>query len=363
MGKRILLSGYFGFDNLGDEAILEAECARWRQLAPGVELAVLMDNKERAQELELKAYPRQSPLQIWKAINEADLVVSGGGGLFQDSTGFKSVMYYGAILALASIARKPSILFSQGFGPIKTNYGRLLAKALLPLATRATFRDQPSLEEFKEYAPQVPAEVTADPVFLLEPGSLQASQEVWQRCQLPDPAAPVVIVALRPWLDLKLEMWAHALNEWGESIPEADRPQLLLVPFQYWYDQGVAKRLGSLLRLQHALAPPLKVGEMLALMAAPQVELVVAMRLHALIMAAVAGKACLSVSYDPKVQRTAQRCGYLNLDWEGLAGGSLKTSLERVWQERVANAREAQSRLPQLREQAERAFTLAGELL
>ena len=48
MGKRILLSGYFGFDNVGDEAILEAECTQLRQLDPSLELSALIDNQARA---------------------------------------------------------------------------------------------------------------------------------------------------------------------------------------------------------------------------------------------------------------------------------------------------------------------------
>jgi polysaccharide pyruvyl transferase WcaK-like protein len=38
---RVLISGYFGFDNAGDEAVLEAS-VRWLQkLIPGIEIAVL----------------------------------------------------------------------------------------------------------------------------------------------------------------------------------------------------------------------------------------------------------------------------------------------------------------------------------
>ena len=363
MGKRILIVGYFGFDNVGDETILQVECERLRQLRSDLELSVLMDNQARARELALTSYKRKSIYQIYQAIKAADLVLEGGGGLFQDSTGPGSVMYYGSILAAATMLQKPSFLLSHGFGPIRTDLGKLLAKSLLPLASKATFRDAESLEEFKKFAPQVEAQVTADPVFLLKPGDSQKSQDVLSKCCLADASAPVVVISVRSWLGLSIEKQAKAYNDWWESLEVGNRPQFVIVPLQYWYDEGISKRLGSLLKAPSVVAPKLSGEEILALVAAPQVEMTVAMRLHALILTACAGKAMLGVAYDPKVANTCELCGAPYLHLKELDEENFAQKLTDAWEHRNDLALQIRRQVEMLRAKADTAFTMAMEML
>ena len=339
MGKRILIVGYFGFDNVGDETILQVECERLRQLRSDLELSVLMDNQARARELALTSYKRKSIYQIYQAIKAADLVLEGGGGLFQDSTGPGSVMYYGSILAAATMLQKPSFLLSHGFGPIRTDLGKLLAKSLLPLASKATFRDAESLEEFKKFAPQVEAQVLADA------------------------SAPVVVISVRSWLGLSIEKQAKAYNDWWESLEVGNRPQFVIVPLQYWYDEGISKRLGSLLKAPSVVAPKLSGEEILALVAAPQVEMTVAMRLHALILTACAGKAMLGVAYDPKVANTCELCGAPYLHLKELDEENFAQKLTDAWEHRNDLALQIRRQVEMLRAKADTAFTMAMEML
>ncbi|MBQ7503601.1 polysaccharide pyruvyl transferase CsaB [bacterium] len=363
MGKRILLSGYFGYGNIGDEAILEAECAHLRLLRPDLELSVLMDNKARAEELQLIPYKRKSLWHIFQAVKSCDLVISGGGGLFQDSTGFGSVMYYGMILAAASILGKPSFIFSQGFGPIKTGIGKSLAKALLPLASKASFRDAASAEEFKKFAPDVPAEVTADPVFLLPSLSEEEAERALDKCALPDPQKPVLAVIIRNWFGLDVAEYAKALNGWAASFEKGACPQILVLPFQYWFDEGISRRLTSLLEADCVMAPELGVREMMALFSSPRIEMIFSMRLHALIMGAVCGRSVYGVSYDPKVERLCALCGAPCVDFSGLKADRMTECLKKGWTERRERAEEISAGAANLRERAQKAAIMALELL
>lgn len=363
MAERILLSGYFGYGNIGDEAILEAECAHLRLLKPDLELSVLMDNKARAEELQLTAYKRKSLWHIYQAVKSCDLVISGGGGLFQDSTGFGSVMYYGMILAAASILGKPSFLFSQGFGPIKTGIGKSLAKALLPLATKASFRDAESAEEFKKFAPGVPAEVTADPVFLLPSFSEEEAGRILDKCALPDPHKPVLAVIIRNWFGLDVAEYAKALNEWAASFDKESCPQILVIPFQYWFDEGISRRLTSLLQADCVMSPELNVKEMMALFSSPRIEMIFSMRLHALIMGAVCGRSVYGVAYDPKVERMCALCGAPCVDFTGLKSDKMRECLQEGWKERRERAADIAAKAANLRERAQKAALTALELL
>ena len=74
---KVVLSGYFGFGNAGDEAILAAEVAALRQLIPQVEIAVLSGNPH---ETAATYTWKPSPEVIWavsRALRSADLI-SGG---------------------------------------------------------------------------------------------------------------------------------------------------------------------------------------------------------------------------------------------------------------------------------------------
>ena len=363
MGKKILLSGYFGFDNVGDEAILEAECLQLRKLEPDIELSALIDNKKRAEELHLKAYKRKSIWQIYKAISECDLLISGGGGLFQDSTGVGSVMYYGAILTLAAILNKPSFIFSQGFGPIRTDLGKLLAKQLLPFANKASFRDEESLQEFKKFAPGVDAVLTADPAFLLQSESEEKSQEMLEKCGLASVKAPIAVVALRSWFDLELASKAEAFNKWLSTFKEEERPHLLVLPLQYWYDEGISRRFTSLIKYPCTMAPQLNASEIVSLLAAQPIEMVAAMRLHAIILAASSAKPTLGIAYDPKVSRICQLCEAPCVPLEKLSADELSQKLTETWNIRHELGEKIGKNAAALRQKALQAFSIALEMV
>ena len=54
-----------------------------------------------------------NPWQVLKVLRQADLLISGGGSLFQDITGLRSLPYYISIVALAKTLGKPVILYAQ----------------------------------------------------------------------------------------------------------------------------------------------------------------------------------------------------------------------------------------------------------
>ena len=169
--KRILMYGYFGAGNMGDEAILEVQSKILKQLAPDIEISIFTRNIERAKELNLIPYKFDNIFEIFDAIESCDLIISGEGELFQDITGTSTPLYYGLMMFLGKIAKKPVFAFGQGFGSITTKEGISYTKQLLQYCTIATFRDEESLKAFKEFAPNVPVYYTADPAFAYEQGN------------------------------------------------------------------------------------------------------------------------------------------------------------------------------------------------
>ncbi len=104
---KVVLSGYFGFGNAGDEAILAAEVAALRQLIPQVEITVLSGNpRKTAATYNVEAEPRGNLWALCRALRRADLLISGGGSLLQDITSNRSIPYYLGVMALAKLMGK-----------------------------------------------------------------------------------------------------------------------------------------------------------------------------------------------------------------------------------------------------------------
>ena len=114
-GKRkIVISGYYGFGNLGDEAILSSIIERLEESVGDLEVVVLSNSSsvEMSGRPGVRCIGRLSPISVFREMLGADLVISGGGGLLQDSTGFSTVVYYLGIVKLALMMGKKVLFYA-----------------------------------------------------------------------------------------------------------------------------------------------------------------------------------------------------------------------------------------------------------
>ena len=76
------VSGYYGFGNLGDDAILHAISGMMRQFPVPVQLTVLSNSpSDTIRQYGLNAVPRFSPMGLYRTLRESDILISGGGSL------------------------------------------------------------------------------------------------------------------------------------------------------------------------------------------------------------------------------------------------------------------------------------------
>ena len=91
--KNILVSGYIGFNNFGDEAIFYALSSHLKKL--GHNISVLCNNPEQTKNnYQVKTYHYKKPLEIIKAVLKCNILISGGGSLLQNKTSNFSLFYY-----------------------------------------------------------------------------------------------------------------------------------------------------------------------------------------------------------------------------------------------------------------------------
>ena len=128
----ILISGYYGFNNIGDESILRTVIDNLREKLPDIDITVLShDPAQTSAKYGVKAARRMSLWDILRCVLRCDLLLSGGGSLLQDATSARSILYYLFILRLAQLMGKKTFIYSQGIGPISDPRNRRLTASTL----------------------------------------------------------------------------------------------------------------------------------------------------------------------------------------------------------------------------------------
>lgn len=305
----VLISGYYGFGNLGDEAILESIIRELEKYVAKKDIVVLSNDPAKHERIfGVSAADRWKLASLVDLLGKARLFISGGGGLFQDTTSPKSAIYYGGQIAMARVFGAHPIIFAQGLGPLKTPLGKLATRVAAQLSEDITVRDETSLSILKGW--NVGAELTADPVWTLEESELPDSVNAQMRAAKAS-GKPVVGLSLRNshnFSDAKREILLKTLLQ---TLPEEavlvmlplqieqDLPQL--EPFmKAWQNAGRNACLLDVSQLQ-------KPSQWVSLMR--QFDLIIAMRLHALIFALKESVPVMGLTYDPKVEHVLRQFG------------------------------------------------------
>lgn len=290
---KILLSGYYGYDNIGDEAVLQSIIAGIRAEIGEVEIVVLSGNPEKTARLGVRAIPRFDMRMIRKELKGADLFISGGGSLIQDATGFKSPIYYCGVILLARMKRVPVMVYAQGLGPLNTEMSRSLTAYTLKKVQVITWRDQASLDLATSLGIDTPMEVTCDPVLGWDIGKREVKVN----------EKPRVILALRNWAGMDIDNYASL----ADSLIKAGWA-VSMYPFHEPSDRILAENIVAKME-QRGVKILTTNDPKQAYKLIMGADLVIAMRLHALIMAAGAGVPAIAISYDPKIDAFATRVG------------------------------------------------------
>lgn len=296
---KIALSGYYGFDNAGDEALLSAITSSIKKIEPSAEFVVFSGHPQRTAALHnIRAVHYMKPWQLLRELRQADLLISGGGSIFQDVTSARTLPYYISVVALARLLGTPVIFYAQGVGPINRSFSKFLMRLVANHVNLITLRDRDSalfLEEIGVVRP--PLVITSDPVFSLEPEDTDqvAMQELFEHSGLDKQT--VVGVSVRKWT--ALEGYQNELASLLDDLAERGC-RVIFIPMAYPEDLTASRKVMELMRHDALLIDKhLSSKEHLALIA--HLDLMIAMRLHALIFAASRGIPFAGISYDPKI--------------------------------------------------------------
>lgn len=343
---RIVLSGYYGFDNVGDEAILFSIIQALRENDASLNITVLSNQPEKTvATYGVDAVNRWDMKQVMAALKQSDGLISGGGSLLQDKTGFRSVPYYAGIMKMAQMNGKPVFVYAQGMGPITRGINRWITRSVLK-KTHITVRDEASKNLLREIGLKNDIETVPDPVLGI---SLSSQKSEWWEQQAFE--GSVVTVSVRDWpseIDFKMKIAA------GLDRVAQDGVTVVFIPMHDEHDDVASKEVAALMKEASVIAPyHASIEEKILIIGSS--NLLVGMRLHALIFSSVMETPFIALSYDPKIDAFADIAGQPiagHVNEEGWDGNSLAELVQAKLSREEEEVRMLRQRIVPLQEKA-----------
>jgi len=302
-GKKydFLILGYYGFNNSGDDALLDAVIHNLLSLQPGLSMCVLsnMPANLRA-ELGIDSFHRFNIFSVIRTIRRSETLIYGGGNLIQDVTSTKSLLYYVSVLRIAHMLGTKTMLYSNGVGPVNKPKNRELVHKVLNRVDVITLREKISYNFLKEIGVDKPAIYeTADITLTMSPPEPHQIDALLDAENIPK-NEDFICVSVRNWPKnpetFETDM-AHALD----TIYEKYGIKTLFTPLHEPHDREISMRVQKNMKSPSMmLKNSYNAQSLIGIMS--RSRLVAGMRLHSLIFGAASSSRICGIVYDEKVQ-------------------------------------------------------------
>ncbi|MGI5379985.1 polysaccharide pyruvyl transferase family protein [Streptomyces sp. CA-251387] len=363
---RIGLLGSYGGCNMGDEAILMCVLSCLRAHRPHARLVVFSRNAEHTRThqpeadevIDWEGVPQKPVLD---ALGGLDLLVLGGGGILYDGEARR----YLRLVKAAHERGVPTFAYAVGAGPLREADDREAVRTVLPEMTEVVVRDEESRLVLEEVGVECELTVTADPALLLAPEPF--TEQMMRQEGLPLGARLVGMSVREPGRaaeKLDEDDYHALLADVADFLARRLDAHVVFVPMERQdvrHAHGVLSRMSApdLGRILHNSYSP---GQVLGFMS--HLDMVVGMRLHVVIFAALSGLPVLPLPYSGKVFDFARRTGAPAL--VGVAreqAGLLLAEVDRLWDEFPHRQADLTTRVQGLRALARETCARCGALL
>jgi len=305
--RRVVVAGWIGSTNLGDELILAGLLDHLRELG-AVATAISRDPGATRASHAIDAVRDRDLRAVRRAIRDADLMVFGGGGLVQDATSPFNLPYHLGRIAMARSVGTSVLPLGLEVSALRTRLGRAQARrALRPQGAgvlAGAVRDPGSAAAMVALGAPAPT-IAADLAL-----------------RLPSPTTPPIdriVACLRPWTGgglLPVSMgWRRGLEQdWFltaaaralDAAAEATGLDVHLVAMQRGRDDVLHDLVADRMRASVTTAAP-DLATVRAEIAASRV--VIGMRYHAVIAAILGTRPVVAIGYSDKVVAIAAEVG------------------------------------------------------
>ena len=312
---KVLISGYYGFYNIGDEAILKSIIEALRNEDPKIDIVVLSNDVEYTKSTyKVNAINRWKLNDIYKELLKCDGFISGGGSLFQDVTSSRSILYYTSIIWLAKIAKKPIFIYAQGIGPIDKKNNRKIVGRLFNKVDYITLRDKESKLLLNDIGVRKDIDIVPDPVmgFNIENYEFKLPEYYTND--------DYITVSIRDWKKNNSEFQKNIALTCDKIIESGIN--VVFIPMHGEHDEKISIEVANMMKYNaKVLSKNLTMEE--KMMYIKESKLMIGMRLHALIFAATVGTPMIGISYDPKIDSYLKlieqpSIGNVEIEWSPL---------------------------------------------
>ena len=294
----IVISGYYGYYNSGDEMLLKSIVQNLRAHREDLNLTVLsFKPKETRAQYGVDAVHRFNFLSVFLRLRKAKLLITGGGNLIQDETSTQSLLYYLGLINAASFLGVKNMLYAKGIGPVnrRGNIGRV--RRSIDKVDLITLREEGSLDVLEEIGITRPeTHVTADAVFALP--AAEGGEAYLDELGI---NGPFFCISLRPWAhnpaDLEIQVARFA-----DYIVETYGYRAVFVTMWPEQDSEISNRVMSLMKHEAIFVDSSSRNHDMIRSVLGLSSFALCMRLHALIFAMEKGVPTIGLEYNTKIR-------------------------------------------------------------
>lgn len=294
--KKILVGGYFGCGNLGDDAILSGLIGELQKKHPRLAPTILSGKPHRdRRRFGVPCVGRMNPFSILFALLKSDALLLGGGSLLQNATSNRSLCYYLALLRVSQALGKPTVLCGAGIGPLIGEPACRRVRAVLSSCHYISLRDEGSRNLLISLGVDAAKLHTgADLALLLSPPSGTRTQALLSEVGLPHTANGFLCVVLKGGQNEQRHR--KILTAAVRTICQSSELEPFFAVFDSRSDRADTYTAAHLVGGRVVSCPT--PAHALALLS--RARAVVTMRLHAMILATAVGTPALGLSCDPR---------------------------------------------------------------
>lgn len=306
--ENVILKGYYGRDNFGDEIMLDLIVSYFKKNYPFIKLQIMNSNPEMilkkygietANELITGNYGKTGIVKRILTIIRADCYIIGGGTIITDKHSSLHLFEYLLELSIRKFLGKPSVFISIGATKFKHSWSIVICKLILCCCELCMVRDSESFKMLRDIYNDKKIVQTGDLVLLAFKNDNKKKESHSQK---------KIGFSLMPYYESlykKNEMDIELANKIAKIIDILSKKgfNVSLIPIQYGYNNELDYKFSKLVKSfcqskTEILTCYDSEGKMKEI---ETMDYIVSMRLHALLFAIFKNKKVIAISHNEKI--------------------------------------------------------------
>ena len=327
---KIIISGYYGFNNIGDEAILQKIINDIKDNIIGAHITVFSANPSYYREVfrvhSVNCSIFKNFYTLIKEIMNCDCFILGGGGMLSDWQ--KSGPFLWLTLPIISVLfRKKLIIYCVGVNPFRTLYGKLLLRFVLNHTSLIIVRDIYSKYcLLNSIGQKKDIYVTVDTAITLQTAKTNFFKNYLKSKLLSDKISlekPKIGICPSPFFHIP-KLWPNSLDRYKrlkndfcnliKFLIDEFKANIFLIPISLNYDIPLIKDIHKLLdeksKLFTYLVDTLRTPEDL-MNVLSKMDLIIGMRFHSIVLSINLAIPFVGIIYGKKHKYLLKKINFL----------------------------------------------------